>query len=112
MGAAGSTHAAGTSLRLPLGAAILGALLILVSIFGTVVAIIGLGLIVLGTVLSAPAAPARGWWGLLAVGTALSIAGALISLGAETLGGLLAVVGGVLVLVGASLGFPIGDERV
>jgi len=98
------------SLRIPLAMAIVGSLLILVAIFGTVVAIVGLGLIVLGTVLSAPAAPARGWWGLLAVGAALSIAGALVSLGMESIGGLLAVAGGVLVLVGASLGFPIGER--
>ena len=99
------------SLRIPLGMAILGSLMILVAIFGTVVAVIGLAMVVLGTVLSAPAAPARGWWGLLAAGAALSIAGALVSLGAEAIGGLLAVAGGVLALVGASLGFPLGERR-
>ena len=49
-----------------------------------------------------------GWWDLFAVGTALSIAGALLAQVAATPGGILAIVGAALVLVGATIGFPPG----
>jgi hypothetical protein len=66
------------------------------------------------TVILAPAARGRqggGWWALLAVGTLLSVAGALLAQVANTLGGLVAVIGGVLVVIAAAVGFPTADSR-
>jgi hypothetical protein len=96
-------------------AAGIGAVLILLGLFGTAASVIGLALIVVGTVLSAPAAPSggeagRGWWHMLAAGAGISLVAALVALAAETLGGLLAVVGGTLVMVGVTLGFPLGGQ--
>lgn len=95
--------------------AAVGALVILLGLFGTVAAVIGLVAIVAGTVLSAPYAPppsepGRGWWTLLAAGAVISIAAAPLALVAETPGGLLAVLGGVLVAIAVALGFPLGES--
>lgn len=89
----------------------LAAVAILVNLFGDPVLIACLVVIALATVLTAPArkASGTGWWTLLAVGAAASIAGAALALVAETIGGLVALVGGVLVLVGATIGFPLHE---
>lgn len=89
-----------------------GALVILLHLFGTAVSVIGLGAIVIGTVLSAPYAPSpsepgRGWWTLLAAGALISLVAAPLALVAETPGGLLGVLGGVMVAVAVALGFPL-----
>lgn len=114
MAAAGSPRSRQTgtrlALQLALAAAAAGSLIILLSLFGTAASVVGLALIVLGTVVSAPASEG-GWWALLAAGTAISIAAALVQLGSNALGGLLAVIGGVLVLVAVSLGYPMGSEE-
>lgn len=99
--------------QLALVAAALGAIVIMLGLFGTEVGIVGLVAIGLGTVLSAPAGrgPDGGWWSLLGTGAVLSLAGALVSLASEGLGGLLALLGGVCVVAGAAMGFPARDER-
>jgi hypothetical protein len=104
------------AVQIALGMAVLGAALILCGLFGVVISVIGLLLIVAGTVLSAPAAPSpgqpgRGWWPMLAAGAALSLLGALVSIASDTIGGLIAVAGGVAVVVGAALGFPLEDRE-
>jgi hypothetical protein len=88
---------------------------ILLRLFGTVVDVIALVAIVAGTVLSAPyapdrAAPGRGWWTMLATGALISIVAAPLALLAETAGGLLAVLGGVLVAIAVALAFPLGER--
>ncbi len=85
--------------------------MILLGFFGTGATVAGLIAIVIGTVLAAPhapqsAEPGRSWWAMLAVGAALSLLAALVSLGAETVGGLLTVLGGILVALGVGLGWP------
>jgi hypothetical protein len=92
-------------------AAAFGALMILVGLFGDYVRIGCLVVIALATVVTAPARQdsGGGWWSLLAIGAAASIAGAALAQAAETVGGLVAVVGGVLVVVGATIGFPLRD---
>jgi len=85
-----------------------GALVILLSPFGTVVDVIALAAIVAALVLTAPArrAAAGGWWSLLAAGAALSVLGALLALVTEPVGGVVAVLGGIAVLVAVALGYP------
>lgn len=92
-----------------------GALVILLHLFGTAVAVIGLAAIILGTVISAPYAPApsepgRGWWALLAAGALISLVAAPLALVAETAGGLLGVLGGVMVAIAVALGFPFAER--
>lgn len=92
-------------------AAALAALVILVNLFSDTVDIACLAVIVLATVLTAPARNlvGGGWWSLLAIGALASIAGAALAQLNETVGGLVAVVGGVLVVVGATIGFPLRE---
>lgn len=85
------------------------AILIMVDILGGAGAVAALGVIVLGTLLAAPAGRGQGggWWTLLAIGAALSVAGALLALLSDTVGGLVALLGGVAVVSGAAMGFPL-----
>ena len=103
------------SLQITLLAAAVGAVIILLGVFGTVASIVGLVLVVGGAVLAAPYAPpagepGRGWWSMLAVGAGISVLGALVALLTDTLGGLLAAVGGVLVVIAVALGYPLSGE--
>lgn len=98
-------------LRAALLIAGIGAIVLLVDLFGTAGAAVGAALMALGTLLSAPASPRPGetagnWWGLLAAGAALAVVGVPLELWLETPGGLLAGLGGVLVVVGVALGLP------
>ena len=99
-----------TQVALLLAAA--AAILIMVDVLGTVGAIAALGVIVLGTLLAAPAGRGQGggWWTLLAIGAVLSVAGAALTLLSETLGGLVALLGGVAVVSGAAMGFPLDGQ--
>jgi hypothetical protein len=98
-------------LRAALLIAGLGAITVLVDLLGSAGAFAGAGLMALGALLSAPAAarPGRGevnWWALLAGGTALALVGVPLGLALETPGGLLAGLGGVVVVAAVALGFP------
>ena len=88
-----------------------GAVLALINLGGALVAAIGVGLMLIGLILSAPAAPRSGgdetnWWGLLGAGVALALIGVPLELAWELGGGLLTAVGGALGVIGAALGFP------
>jgi hypothetical protein len=50
-----------------------------------------------------------GWWDIFTVGTGISLLAALLSGAAETVGGILALVGGVLIIAAATIGFPPGE---
>jgi hypothetical protein len=50
-----------------------------------------------------------GWWDIYIAGAGVSILGALLSGAADTVGGILALVGGVLVIGAAAIGFPPGE---
>ena len=98
------------TLRLGLALAGLGAVLVLVNLFGLPGRLAGLGAMVAGAVLSAPYAPGGGgagrWWEVLAIGALLTLAGIGVSFAVGSLGGLLTVAGGILVAVAVALGFP------
>ena len=98
-------------LRLYLLISAAGSVLALINVGGTLVAGIGFGLMLVGLILSAPAAPRSGgddvnWWALLGAGTALVLIGVPLELGWELGGGLLTAVGGALGVIGAALGVP------
>lgn len=89
----------------------IGALLILLGLFGKAVAVAGLVAAIAGTVLAAPYADrpgtaVRGWWSLLAAGAVLATLGVGIGLAVESLGGLLRVLGGVLLAIGVAFAYP------
>ena len=85
-----------------------GAVVVLLGVLGTAADIIGLGAIVLGTILTAPIGrrEGNGWWSLLAAGALLSVLGALLALATDSVGGLIALLGGIVVITGAAFGFP------
>jgi hypothetical protein len=51
-----------------------------------------------------------GWWTLLGAGAGLSIAGAGIAELEDTVGGLIAVLGAALVVIGCVIGFPVDPD--
>src|SRR2546421_12870166 len=99
------------TLRLSLLLAAAGAAVILLRLFGDTASFAGVIAIIAGTVLSAPYAPppdapGRGWWTMLAAGAAITAVAAASTLISDTIGGLLAVLGCVLVAIAVALGFP------
>jgi hypothetical protein len=93
--------------------AAVASLIVLLGLF-SVAARVGCLVVMAGVVvLSAPARAQRGggWWVVLAVGAGASIGGAVIAQGAQTIGGLIALIGGVLVVIAAAIGFPASLEE-
>jgi len=88
--------------------AALGALIVVFDPFG--IAIAGLVLAVVGAVIAARGGLGHNWYWALAGGAALMVLSRLIAEGAETLGGWLAVIGAVCILVAASLGYPLASD--
>jgi hypothetical protein len=89
----------------------IGAALALIQLLGLAGGLVGVGLMVFSTILTAPAAPepdARGlnWWALLAGGTALALIGVPLGLALEAPGGLLTAIGGGMAIVGVAFGYP------
>jgi hypothetical protein len=88
--------------------AALGALLVVIDPFGLATA--GLVLAVVGAVLAARGGLGHTWYWMIAGGAALAVLSRLIAEGAQTLGGWLAVIGCLMILIGASLGFPLASD--
>jgi hypothetical protein len=89
----------------------IGAALALIQLLGVAGGLVGLGLMIFSTVLTAPAAPepgARGlnWWALLAGGTALVLIGVPLGVVLEAPGGLITAIGGGMAIVGVAFGYP------
>jgi hypothetical protein len=89
--------------------ACLGAFLIIFNLFG--LGVVGIFLAIGGVVIAAPGGFGRGWYWAVALGAIVAALSRLIAEGSETLGGWLAVVGAITVLVGATLGFPVRDDK-
>ena len=89
----------------------IGAGLALIQLLGVTGGLVGAGLMVICTVLTAPAAPepdagGLNWWALIAGGTALALIGVPLGLLLEAPGGLLTAIGGGLAMVGVAFGYP------
>ena len=89
----------------------LGAALALIQLLGVAGGLVGVGLMVICTILTAPAAPEQGsggvnWWALIAAGTALALVGVPLELALAAPGGLLTAIGGGMAIVGVAFGFP------
>ena len=89
----------------------IGAALALIGLLGLAGGLVGVGLMIFCTILTAPAAPepdAGGinWWALIAGGTALVLVGVPLGLLLEGVGGVLTAIGGGMALVGVAFGLP------
>jgi hypothetical protein len=82
--------------------AALGAIFIVFGIIPTA----GLVMTVVGAVLAARGGIGETWYTAVAAGAALEVIARLLAEGSETLGGWLAVIASVVILVAVSLGFP------
>jgi hypothetical protein len=100
-----------TALRIALVVAAIGALIVVLGLFGAAVRVVCLILIAAATVfaLTLRAGRGDGWWWILAAGAVASIAGAIIAQPAATLGGWMALLGGLAVIVAAAVGFSIEE---
>ena len=83
-----------------------GAVLVLFSFLGTIPQLIGVALIVVTVLLTAR--ETVGWRRMLVLGAVISALGVPLSLVLETIGGLLAGIGGALVIVAVAFGWPTG----
>jgi hypothetical protein len=89
----------------------LGAALAVIQLLGLAGGLVGVGLMAICTVLTAPAAPQQGetsfnWWALIAGGTLLAAVGVPLALVLDAPGGLLTAIGGGMALTGVAFGFP------
>jgi hypothetical protein len=87
----------------------IGAVLVIFDLFG--LGIVGLFLAAGGAALAAPGGFGKSWYWGVAGGAIVAVLSRLIAESAETLGGWLAVFGSIAILIGASLGFPVKNER-
>jgi hypothetical protein len=99
-------------LQLVLIVTAIAALAVMAGLFSTEVRIGCLAVVVAAVLVTAPERrrPGGGWWILLAAGAALSVAGLVVeevSEPAETIAGLIAIAGAALVVVAATVGFPV-----
>jgi hypothetical protein len=83
-----------------------GALFVVFGLIPTV----GLVMTVVGAVLAARFGFGRGWYTVVAAGAALEVIARIVAEGAEVLGGWLAVIASVMILVGVALGYPTGTR--
>jgi len=100
-----------SALRTAVVLATVAAIVILAGLFSDVVRYVCVGVIVLAAIatVSERSRPGGGWWTLLGAGAALSVVGAGIAELEDSVGGLIAVLGSVLVVIGSVTGFP-ADE--
>jgi hypothetical protein len=99
------------SLRLVLVVAAAAAVAVLTGLFSDPVRYGCVGVMALAALVTAGERrrPGGGWWVLLGAGAGLSIVGAAVAELSDTVGGLLAVTGGALVVIAATIGFPADD---
>jgi hypothetical protein len=87
----------------------LGAFLVVFQIFG--LGVVGIFLAFGGAALAAPGGFGRTWFAAVALGAIVVVISRLVADSAELLGGWLAVMGSVAILIGATLGFPVRNAE-
>jgi hypothetical protein len=87
----------------------LGAFLIVFNLFG--LGVVGIFLALAGAAVAAPGGLGRGWYVPVALGAIVAALSRLVAEGPETLGGWLAVLGSLSVLIGTTLGFPVRSDE-
>ena len=87
------------------------AIAIMIGVLPVEVELACLAAVLAGTALTADERHRRGggWWMLLAAGAAISVIGLLLSWPADTAGGVVAIAGSALVVIAATIGFPLAD---
>lgn len=88
--------------------ACLGAVLIIFNPFD--LGVVGLVLAALGTVLAARGGLGKTWFWVVAGGTIVAILSRLIAENSEVLGGWLAVISSIAILLAATVGYPTSEE--
>ena len=77
----------------------------------TLVNLIAVGAIIVAAALTpsdrGAAAEEGAWWSMLMLGAVICLVGVPVEIGLEGIGGLLTLAGGVLVVLGVALGFPV-----
>jgi hypothetical protein len=84
--------------------ACLGAVLVIFDFFG--LGVLGLFLAAGGVALAAPGGVGKGWYWAVVIGAVLTVLSKPIAEEAQTLGGWLAVIGAVTILIATALGYP------
>jgi hypothetical protein len=87
----------------------LGAVMIIFNLFG--LGVVGIFLAIGGALLAAPGNVSRSWFITVVIGVVMAALSRLIADSAETLGGWLAVIGSITLLIGAILGFPTREDE-
>jgi hypothetical protein len=100
------------ALRAALVGAAIGAVIVVLNLFATGFRVFCLVVIVIAALVALPEGRREGgtWWWLLAGGAAASVLGAILAQPSTTLGGWLALLGGLAVVIGATIGFPREEE--
>ncbi len=101
----------GGGLRAALIAAAIATTIVSLDLFSTAVRWGCLGVVVaIGLLCAAERRrPGSGWWNIYVAGTGVAILGALLAAADETVGGVVAIIGGALILLACTIGFPPGD---
>jgi hypothetical protein len=99
--------------RAALVVAIVAAIVVVLGLFPSAVRIAGLAVMVAAAIITSPGrlGPGGGWWWMMSAGVALSVAGALIAQAASGLGGVIALLGGMTVVVFGAIGYPAREEE-
>ena len=101
----------GGSLRAALITAAIATVIVSLDIFSTGVRWACLGVIVVIAALTSSERrrPGSGWWDIYVAGTGVAVLGALLAGADETVGGIVAIIGGAILLVACVIGFPPGE---
>lgn len=101
----------GGSLRAALITAAIATVIVSLDLFSAGVRWALLGLIVAIALLTSSERrrPGSGWWDIYVAGAGIAILGALLAGADETVGGIVAIIGGVIILTACAIGFPPGE---
>jgi hypothetical protein len=97
------------SIRITQAGLLLAAVGALFVVFG-ILGIFAIVLTVIGALLAARGGFGHSWYTAVVAGAALEVIARLVAEGPETIGGWLAVIASVMILIGVSLGYPSSAE--